>query len=394
MYSLNIGLVIGSKDLLDEVQAALYELPVRVVLEQREAGDVTALIEKIEKAQPDVIILGLHQLVQPLPEFIRQLRACSGSPMVVIVNPSNDPEIILRCIRSGAHEYVYPPLKDDLRAALERMAAERVTQRAGTRPRGKVFAFLSAKGGAGATTIACHVAVELHRQTHLEVLLGDFDLDNGIVGFLMKAQSRYSVLDAVDNAGRLDLSLWKALVSNGFPGVEVIVAPSHSVLRSPVSHESLRQLVPFIRANYDWTVLDLGTSLSHRAVSVLEEVDETYIVTVLEIPALHQTKQIIQALLDASYPREKIRLLINRMPKRSEVTLDELDRMLGVPIYATLPNEYHTLIDAYSEGGLVPAKSGLGKQFARVAGRIAGSPDAARAALAVPKKKGFSVLGL
>ncbi|MGH9674897.1 MAG: AAA family ATPase, partial [Bryobacteraceae bacterium] len=248
---MNVGLIIGSTDLLAEVQSALHEAPVRVVLEQREIGDAAGLTEKLERAQPDVMLIALHQLSTPIDELVRQVKSASSSPMVIAVHSSADSETILKWVRAGADEFVYTPLKSDLQAALVRMAVSRAQRKAGTKPRGKVFGFLAAKGGCGATTLACHLAVELHRITNLQVLLADFDLESGLIGFLMKSQCRYSLLDAVENAGRMDLSLWKALVSNGYPGVEVIMAPSSPGLNRTVALENFRYIVPFVRGHYD-----------------------------------------------------------------------------------------------------------------------------------------------
>ena len=386
MESLNIGIVIDSADLLDEVRAALNDLPVRVLLEQREIGDTAALIEKVDRVQPDILLLG----VQPpnivvLGDFIRQVKATSGSPMVVIVNTSSEPETILRAVRSGADEYLYPPLGDDLRAAFERMGAERAKRRAGTMPRGKMFAFVGAKGGCGTTTLACHLAIELHRQTRLQVLLADCDLGSGIIGFLLKCQSRYSILDALASAHRLDLSLWKALVSNGQPGVEVIMAPANPGQAASADISNLHYVISLMRANYDWTVIDFGRGLSPALLNAVEEIDETWLVTTLEIPALHQTKQIVQTLLQAGYGQHRLHVLLNRTPRRMDVTLEELDRMIGVPIYASLPNDYLSLSEVYSEGNLLPPNTNLGRHFARVAARMAGLQH-------TEKKKRFSLL--
>src|SRR5262249_37297811 len=149
--------------------------------------------------------------------------------------------------------------------------------------------------------------------------------------------------DALAAAHRLDPSLWKALISNGHPGVEVLMAPPASGRRDEVNPQSFRYIVPFVRATYDWTVLDLGSSLTPAARTVIDEVDETFLVTTHEIPALHQTKQIIQTLLDTGYGQHRLHVLLNRTPRRLDITLEELDRMLGVPIYATVANDYPAL---------------------------------------------------
>ena len=384
MYTLNVGLVIGSTDLLDEVRSCLSAQPVRVVLEQRELGDSSSFLEKLERVQPDVLIVGYLLVADELATAVAQIKATAGNPAVVLVGNSADPEIILRGLRSGADEYVYPPVEADLSAALDRIGTQRAKTKAGTRPRGKVLAFMGAKGGCGTTTLACHLAVELGRQTNLLVLLADFDIDSGLVGFLMKAQSRYTLADALASAHRLDLSLWKALVSNGRPNLEVLMAPPASPTREIPDPRSFRYIVPFVRGTYDWSLLDLGRGITPQMAGTLAEVDETYIVTTSDIPALHQAKQIIQTMLDGGFGQHHLHVILNRVPKRMEVSLEELDRMLGVPVYATLPDDYGALYEAYSNGTLLAPNSNLGRHFARVAARMSGiEPKVA--------KKGFGL---
>ena len=65
--------------------------------------------------------------------------------------------------------------------------------------------------------------------------------------------------------------------------------------------------------------------------AALEEIDEACLVTTLEVPALHQSKQIIQTLLDSGYGKNRIRLILNRAPKRLDITPGELEKMLGAP---------------------------------------------------------------
>ena len=95
--------------------------------------------------------------------------------MIIALNSSADAEAILGAMRAGVHEYLFPPIAEPLRKALEKRSAERARRReSGTK--GKSFGFLSAKGGCGATTLVCHVAAELGRQKQ-KVLLADLDLD-------------------------------------------------------------------------------------------------------------------------------------------------------------------------------------------------------------------------
>lgn len=383
MYPLTAGIVVESKQLWDELHASLQEFPVRVVLEQSEIGQLSALLEKIERMRPEVIFVDISGLREPLDQIIRGIRSTSVSPFVLTLNNVAGTDVILNAMRAGAAEYLFPPFAEPLRAALERIGNERRNATQLVRRGGHTIAFMSAKGGCGATTIACHTAVELPAQSKGKVLLADLDFDAGMVGFLLKTKSTYSISDAVRNTQRLDESYWKAIVSNGITGLEIISAPSPSS-RQVLKPEQLRFVLSFVRTQYDWIVLDLGRSLSPSCTSAIEEVDDLFIVTTMEVPALHQTKLIVQKLIESGYGRNRLHLLLNRAPKRFDVTLPELESMMGAPVYTSIPSDYLALNESYSEGKLLSRSSNLGKHFTRLAMSIVGVSD--------PKKK-FSMFG-
>jgi pilus assembly protein CpaE len=372
MQALKVGLVIGNQQLWNEAQECLRSLPVHVVLQQPALGDVAAFVDQLDQQRPDVLLLDITGLPEPLDVVLRKIKSVSGSPMIIALSSTADPETILSAIRAGANEFLYPPFDAGLHRALERFSGERTRSQAPQRQRGKALGFVSGKGGCGATTIACHVAVEIQRVTGQEVLLADLDLASGMVGFLMKSTSSYSILDAVKNVHRLDQSYWKALVSNGQAHVEVIAAPPAASFRGDTDPQAFRRVLRFLRTIYDWVIVDLGRSLNPLTFALLEDIDETYLVSTLDLPSLHQTKQVVQALLEAGHGRQHLHLLMNRMPKRPDLAPAEVKRALGVPIYETLPNNYPELYEAYAEGNLLPTGSELGKYMTGLAQKIAG----------------------
>jgi pilus assembly protein CpaE len=309
--------------------------------------------------------------------------------MIVALNTTADAEAILSSLRAGINEYLFPPLHETLRKALEKRSAERSRRReGGGKAGGKSFAFFSAKGGCGATTVVCHVAAELGRQNQ-KVLLADLDLEAGLVSFITKTKSVYSIQDAVNNLHRLDISYWKALVSNGIPGVEIVSAPLALASKQVPRDEQVRQVLAFARPHYDWTLVDLGRSLGHLAMAALEEIDEACLVTTLEVPALHQSKQIIQTLIDSGYGKNRVRLILNRSPKRLEITPGELEKMLGVPIFFMIPNDYPELYETYAEGRMLNRSSELGKHMSRLASKLSNLDGDNRPAA----KKRFGLFG-
>jgi pilus assembly protein CpaE len=380
MTQLKVGLVIANGELATEVQACIRELPVRVAFQQSAPDNIADLLDKIDQARIDVLLLDLANLSEPYENAIRRIKSCTAPPLIIALNDTADPEVILGAIRAGASEFLYPPVKAGLQKAIERLAGERAkTQAAPAQHRGRTLGFVSAKGGCGATTIACHVAVEIQKATSQDVLLADLDMDAGLIGFLMKSKSNYTVLDAIRNVHRLDISYWKALVSNGHPGLEVIAAPQTATVREPLDGEQFRHVLRFTRLNYDFIVTDLGRSLNALTAAVLEEIDETYLIATLDLPALQQTKQVVQAVLDLGYARNRLKLILNRAPKRTDFDLAQVQKILGLPIYEMLPNAYPELFQATSEGNMLPAGTELGKSLSGLAGKIAGvQPGAAK----------------
>ena len=388
MYPVTLGLIIGTQSLFEPVQECLRGLPVRVLFEQAAVEDWPALLQNIDGSKPDLVVVDVGALKEPLGQAFAKIRALSQPPLIAALHTEGSPELILEAVRAGASDFLYPPVDQSLRTALMRISDTRQQQRgSSTRRGGKVLGFLSAKGGCGATTIACHLALELPRQTGSHALLADFDFDAGLVEFLMKTRSEYSVLDAANNLHRLDLSFWKKIISNGIPGLEIITAPSTLGAREIVKPQTAASILAFTRAHYDWTVVDLGRGLTKDGLETLESVDQVYLVSTMEIPALHQAKTHTQRLLDSGFKRENLRLVINRMPRNPELTIDELEVVLGHPVFATVPNDYPSLHDSYAQGRLLREDAPIRRHLATVARRIAGVEDQK------PAKKRFSLFG-
>jgi pilus assembly protein CpaE len=371
MYPLTIGLAIENRDLLEQAQSCLAHLPFRIIVEHQDLGDTGTFLDRLERMRPDVVLVDISGWKETLEGLVSSIKNAVGDPMIVALNTVADADIILAAMRAGVNEYLHPPLQESLRKALEKRSMERGRRRDGAKGIGKAYGFLSAKGGCGATTLVAHVAAELGRQQQ-KVLLADLDLDAGMIAFITKTKAVYSILDAVNNLHRLDISYWKALVSNGIPGVEIVSSPMALASKQQPKDEQIRHVLGFAKPHYDWTLVDLGRSISRMAMVALEEIDEVCLVTTLEVPALHQSKQIIQTLLDSGYGKNRIRLILNRAPKRLDITPGELERMLGVSIFFMVPNDYPELYETYAEGRMLNRNSELGREIARLGQKLGG----------------------
>jgi pilus assembly protein CpaE len=359
MQTLAAAVQIGSEELRQEVKAALLTCGIA-----------------ISDQAPDLVVMD--------PEAVAQTERLPAAPPVLVAHTAPEPQAILDALRAGAREFLYPPFEQNLRKALDKIAADLAASSAGVRRKARVIGVLSAKGGCGATTVACHLAVELQRATQQRVLLADLDFELGSVGFVMKASSKYSVLDAVLNSHRLDRSFWKALVSNGRPSLEILAAPEPSAGAPGLRRDNLRPVLQFMRSQYEWVLLDLGRGMSSVTVAALDDVDELLLTTTTDVAALFHSRQIVERLCGsrygsaaeapntAAYASNRIRVVVNRVATHGSFGAEQLSRAIGHTVFSQLPAEEATLAEAYSAGALLPEKCPLRRAIAQMAAKIAG----------------------
>ncbi len=342
MLPLTTGLIVSEATLREVVRGCLRSFPVRLVLEQPTNFDSL----QVKRLNLDLLIVESAPGGELIEELVKRLKMLSPESMIVVIHCGGDPQLILSAMRGGAEEIVIPPVLANLSAALERLLGKMTKRELASRPAGKVIGIVSAKGGCGATTVACHTAAELQRVTEHDVLLADFDLDSGMVEFLMKAKATYTILDALRNVHRLDHSYWKALIWSDRPRLDVIAAPSMKSGESP-SPESLSEVFRLMRALYGWVVADLGRGLGPVTVSLLGDLDEVYIVTTPSLTALYQAKQMLLRLASMGYPQHRLRLVVNRTAERRVFTPEEIQSSLGIPVYVEIP-ELANIDDEYA----------------------------------------------
>lgn len=371
MMPLTAAFIVANRTLWEQAHACIRNLPVRIAVEQNEPADAEVLLDRIERHRVDVVLVETGRVSLPLEEFVRRLKNMATPPSVFVLHPDAAPELILEALRAGANEYLYPPLSDTLKDAFERLTVNRSRGGPnGSGGLGKVYGFLSARGGCGATTFTIHVATDLAKQLKQQMLVADFDFEAGLLRFLMKSKNPYSVRDALDNLHRLDLSLWKGLVSSHPNNVDFIPAPEELAAKRHPGREEVTHLMRFIRSLYPVTVVDFGRSVNIPALDSLPELDALYLVTTPDPGTLAHARRAIQMVEEREFPHTRLKVLLNRVPERTEPDRKSIEDFLRVPCAAIFRNSFMDLYDAYSEGHLLDQGSVLGKEMRKLASSI------------------------
>src|SRR5580698_2419655 len=180
---------------------------------------------RIKQLKPNIVLLDLSSDLDAAVEVIKFIAPLNPPVHVVGLNTRNDSTAILQSLRAGASEFLYAPFElatqREAIARLRRLVQpEAVTQSEA----GHVIAVASSKPGSGASTLATQAAFSLQRLTGKRILLADFDLTGGTIGFYLKLSHNYSLVDALQHADHMDLALWNSLTVN-YGGVDILPAP-------------------------------------------------------------------------------------------------------------------------------------------------------------------------
>jgi len=376
MRLLTAGLAIKRSELLAEAEHCCQDLARHTLVEKHEGGHWPALLEWVKQTQPHLLLVDIEHLQNAVEERVRQIKSASPESMIIAVHHAADSQTIIAGMRAGLDEYFYPPLANRLRSVLERKIDQYTKSQFLTNSDRKTIGFLSAKGGCGGTTVACHTARELGKRMHqtgsYHVLLADLDLTGGNVRFLMRSKTPLSIVDAMETTQGLDVASWNRMISNGHPSLEVISAPAGGLQRMPEQRE-VERVLNFARTRYQWTVLDLGCSLTPYNLTILESLNELYLVASPDVLALFQVKQILGELQENKFPLERVRLILNRsVDYEDKLVAQEAQKMLGITAYFSLPNDYSGLTEAYASGTLVSEQSPLGAQISALTSKMSG----------------------
>ena len=156
--------------------------------------DVPRLLEQSH----DVIIIDLDSNPEYALELVESICA-KDSSTVMVYSEKADRDLVVRCMRAGAREFLTLPFEQDTMAeALVRAASTlHSSPRPGKKALGRMMVFLGAKGGSGVTTIACNFAVALAQESSQSTLLVDLGLPMGDAALNLGIVAEYSTDNAL-----------------------------------------------------------------------------------------------------------------------------------------------------------------------------------------------------
>lgn len=334
-------------------------------------SDPDELLPAVAASRPDALLADLGCD----PEYLLDLlgRIPAPRPILLVVGRTDESALILRAMRLGAKEF-FPraPSAEELHAAVERLLLEHQPEPALQPHQAPVVAVMGAKGGVGATVVACQLAASLQSLGSRTVLV-DLNLPLGDVALHFDLQPRYTIANLARETERLDQTSLATMLQGHRTGVQILAAPTQMEEAELVRGDHVESALALLRSEFDWIVLDVSRSWSEASVRALDLADHILLVTLNDVPTLNHARAHLDLLKRLGHLDSKIRIVANRFSPRDAVTARDFIQFLGRAPDARLPNDYRTTFAAVNEGkpiGQVAPRSGLHGAYVDLAERV------------------------
>jgi len=350
MHGIAVALLTEDREHLSALQHRLEETPLaRVVFCHVgfPAGPTDSILRQIQDLRAEVVLV---DIAPDNPQrAITAIELIRNTTLQIAIYANGEmlhPPTIVASMRAGAGEYLdHSAGSAPLLEALTRFSSTRTRARGGA-GKARIFTFLSAKGGAGATTAAVNTALAL-QQSHGSVVLVDF-APVGHAQLHLNLRPSFGVPDALENLHRLDASLLDGLMTVAKDGLHLLAGPQQPYHSVPTPAE-LARLFDLLVNHYRYVVVDASSRLDSttRLLSDLSNavlmVAQTDVVTLWSAGRIH-------AFLEEGAGRNRLRIVLNRHKKIPGFTDEDVEKATRCKVLWKIPNAFHAISPAIDHG--------------------------------------------
>lgn len=356
-------------------------------------SDATLFLEQAEASTLEFLAVALDAEDEAdLAQVTSLIQAAKSKDIrIILVTDDLSTTALHKLLRAGGDEFIpYPIPEGELAAAIERVTAvpeepaplaAPVNAIKATNDRsGVIIPVQGMAGGTGSTTFACNLAFELaniDKDNPPRVLVMDLDLQFGSVATYLDLDRRESVVELLTDTESVDDEAFMQALLSVDDKLHVMTAPPDIIPLDLVSPDDLKRLLEIAQSNFDYVVIDMPTTIVEWSQVILEDAHVYFAILEIDMRSAQNTLRLKRAFQSEDLPFEKLRFLLNRAPKFTDLNgkarVKRLAESLGISIEIMLPDGGKPVAQAGDHGHpLLSAapKNPLRKEIAKLAASI------------------------
>ena len=344
-----LRLLVSSRDAaaLTRLKTLAQQLPGLQVSTRLVSNGHTDPLYGLEQ-MPNLLLLHVSHLWREELAALQQ-HPLQQRPPLLVCGPQDDRDCMRMAMQAGARDFLPEPLvEQELLAAISRIALE---TRDGHGSGGKVIAIMNAKGGSGATMLACNLAHSLSAYGRRTLLL-DLDLQFGTVAHCLDVRPSHSHMEVLQRIDELDSVALHGFCSHFSPTLDVLGGrASELCLTQDIQLEQVEALLRLARSSYEWVVVDLPRQIDHLTGITLEQADQVYVVLQQSLSHLKDAVRLVRIMReDLGIRGDRLQLVVNRYDKTAPVSLKDIAEALHCGVPQRLPNDYAVINESQNTG--------------------------------------------
>jgi len=334
--------------LIAMVKAEGYELINAV---QRSQGNTLAT--NIENFSADILIVDCsgEQQAQDIAT-LALLMTHRPNVVVLMLSQARDADVLVAAMQAGVREVLpSPPDAADLTAALHRFAMRQKATPGKEPVHAKTIAFMSCKGGSGATFLATNFADILAKDFGKKTAFLDLDLQCGDAAYYVSTGPNQSdITELSKQIDRLDAKLLSASMLHIGPNFDLLSAPEDPEASYAMSAPQLERLLNIVEVHYDMVVMDLERVLDPLTIKALDMSDVVYLVMENLLPFVRDAKRLVAKFRVLGYDDSKIRIVVNRYEKNGTIDVTQIEKAVGIKVSHTIRSSFADVAQAINTG--------------------------------------------
>ncbi|MCD6291391.1 MAG: response regulator [Anaerolineae bacterium] len=302
----------------------------------------------VEQTPLDLVILDVMMPDMDGYEVLRRLRSnpSSSNIPVIMLSAKGGVHDRVNGLRSGADDYIPKPADPgELVARVEAVLAR--FERAKQTIRGRVIAFIGAKGGTGTTTLAINIGTVLAKSER--VVLAELRRGLGSAATCLRLRPRYTLEDLAAKAEALtEADVQSALMEHAC-GLRLLAAPAGIPEMPALDPAFADSLLEHLAHLAQFVLLDLSADATFVR-PLLSRAEMVVLVTNTSPVTIHNTRALIDLVSHYGLTGERCRVVLVNQAPGAGISIIDLANTLNYPVQAAIPYAAEEIIDGVRRG--------------------------------------------
>jgi pilus assembly protein CpaE len=274
------------------------------------------------------LVVDISEIADPYTELERLSRVCPADVRVAVIGESTEIKFYRALMDLGLSEYLPKPLTRDM---VHSQLRPKLLGDVGSEPAGRggqVISICGAQGGAGATSIAINLALQLAETTKAKVALLDLHLQGGETAVMLGVRPGPGLRIALENPMRADtLFLERAAIAVN-DRVRLISADEELDAQLDITEEGVRHVLGLLRQRFAFVVVDVPIPLSPAIHPVIALSRHILVLLEAEVTGLRNADA-LRAAVTKIAGKSRVFTLLNRANRAGGLPMATIVSALG-----------------------------------------------------------------